>query len=389
MNLIHQGNITCLTGASAIHAKLPVKTYDVQIDGRTGEYQLHHRPQFDMPEKIYGDNDSFAARCITTFHHLSKGMAVLLSGPKGCGKTLTAKRIALDSNMPVLCISNAFAGMGFTSFLTELPTKCVIFIDEFEKTYNDKDLRNSFLTLLDGASDNKHLFVLTSNSAQIGEYFTNRPGRVRYHKKYTELSISVLKDIIDDKMPKGPLRKAVHAMVEETGSISPDALISVIQECLIHNEPPDSFKSFFNICTELSGAYDVKIKTTGFRPKPKLTKMKLEQAKAFIQNVHEDGVYYARAYYGEGEKHCDEVDEMWMAKHCRPFEDKEMKNGIAANIWFAESGTSTKSRRFQFGSHEVNGVKREEGVIIVELKNGATYFFEKAQPLSYNYSKSE
>jgi hypothetical protein len=45
MNLIHHGNITALTEGLAIHSSLPVQTYDVQVNGRTGEFELHHHPE--------------------------------------------------------------------------------------------------------------------------------------------------------------------------------------------------------------------------------------------------------------------------------------------------------------------------------------------------------
>ena len=383
MNLIHHGNTTALTEGVAIHKTLPTQTYDVQINGRTGEFELHHRPEFSMPDKIYGDNDVFASRCLKTFRALSKGMAVLLSGPKGSGKTLTAKRIAVESGMPVLCVNAPFSGMGFTSFLTDLPTKCVIFIDEFEKTYHERDSRDSMLTLLDGASDNKHLFLLTSNNAQIGEYFNNRPGRIRYHRQYQDLPMQVLKEMVDDKMPKGKLRASVHKMLDEMGPISPDALVSLVQECLIHNEPPEKFRDFFNVSTELSGPYDVTIATQGFTPKLGLSKAKLAQAKEFIINCITEGIGYARCYNKEGESYCDTKEEIWTARYCRAFDECDMKRGISVSIYYAERQGTTLTKRFQVQPHEVKEVKRESGRIIIFTKKGERFEFEKSKPTAY------
>lgn len=396
MNVINQGGITSLTAAQAIHKLLPAATYDIQINPMTGQFELHHRPSFRMPDKIYGGHDEFSIRCLRTFRELGKGMAVLLSGPKGCGKTLTAKKLAIDSAMPVLTVSAALAGMGFNSFLTDLPNSCLIFIDEFEKVYHDKDTRNSFLSLLDGASDNKHLFILTSNESNIGEYFTNRPGRVRYHRKYQELDESVLMEMIRDKMPKGKLRAAVEKLVKELGSISPDALTCLIQECLIHSEIPAEFMSFFNIETELKGAYDVTIQTTGFRQKPRLSKINEDKARQFIRNVDEDGIGYARNYYGEGEKHCMKVSETWTARYCHPFRDTNPHNQLArkmgmepegqtlsANVTFAEKAGSKATRNFSFQQHQVEKMTRADGEIRVLLKDGTHYTFHKAAPFEY------
>lgn len=389
MNIIQHGGISSLTSATSINSHLPIGVYDIQFNGRTGEFELHHRPAFKMPEKVYGGVDDFAHRCLKTFGALDKGMASLLSGPKGCGKTLTAKQIALLSGMPVLCVIAPYAGPQFTAFLTDLPSKCVIFIDEFEKLYNDTDTRNSMLTLLDGASDNKHLFILTSNDANIGEFFSNRPGRVRYHKKYGELDPEVIKEMIHDMMPEGHLRDAVEALVLEQGSISPDALVSIISECLIHNEVPNDFLSYFNINTDLGGAYDAAIVVKGFKPKLGLSEEQFEKAKHFCSEQKRHGTAFAMEYYAEKAAFCEEREEVWSSTYCYPFGRDEDGDRIRTNggkidgcVTYARSSESEQSRHFDWKDHQIASCHKEKGEIFITLLDGTHFKFSKAKPFS-------
>jgi len=373
MNIIQQGNISTLTSAVRIDATLPTGTYDVQFDSMRGIYELHHRPGFRMPTKIYGGVDTFSTRVLKTFRALGKGMAVLASGPKGCGKTLTAKRIALESEMPVICVATPYFGSGFNAFLTDIPNACVVFIDEFEKLYNEENARNSFLSLLDGASDNKHLFILTSNEAEIGRYFSNRPGRVRYHRKYEEMPMAVLHEMIEDMMEEGWLRDAVVKMIEEYGSISPDALTSLITECLIHGEPPEEFLSYFNIQTELSGYYSVVIKRVTKMPKTGLTKATFEKVKRYLERVEQYGEEYAAISHPEGLANCNDSIKEWSAEYTRPFSKRAGE--MEVNINYATSGVGKSFRSFNFRQHEIESMRRYAGNIEIKLHSGDTYLF--------------
>lgn len=126
-------------------------------------------------------------------------MGVLLSGEKGTGKTIDAKLTCELLKIPVLIINSNFTGTPFSEFLESIKTPCIVFLDEFEKVYAQEEERQFFLSIMDGTSKSRHLFLLTSNSNYIGEYFSNRPNRVRYHKTYNFLTKEVMEEIINDK----------------------------------------------------------------------------------------------------------------------------------------------------------------------------------------------
>jgi SpoVK/Ycf46/Vps4 family AAA+-type ATPase len=64
-------------------------------------------------------------------------MGVLLSGPKGTGKTVEAKSICVKSNMPIILLTEAFNDCNFLEFFESIKTPSIIFIDEFEKREQD------------------------------------------------------------------------------------------------------------------------------------------------------------------------------------------------------------------------------------------------------------
>lgn len=215
----------------------------------TGMYFTRRAP-FRLPGKIYGDPEPFADRVLAAHTRKGTGFGVLLSGTAGTGKTVTAKIIchkAVSQGTPVIVVEQPFSGPPMTQILTQIPNPCVIFIDEFEKVYKEGDPRNYFLGLLDGHSQSQHLYVLTSNEPEIGDYFISRPGRIRYHFKYDSLSPKVTDGIIDDTVPDPKVREELKALTRAYFGVSPDALMSIIEEVNMFGEPPAAFMDYFNV----------------------------------------------------------------------------------------------------------------------------------------------
>jgi hypothetical protein len=249
LKILQQGRDVFLVEAQRTSDVLPVGNYDLSFNEFKG-YYLTKKDDFSLPSKIYGDPYTFATRVITTANTLregGRGMAVLLSGKKGTGKSITAKVIAANSNRPVIGISVPYTGQGLTNFINGIETPCVFVLDEFEKTFSDADSRNYLLSLLDGMASSRHLFVLTSNESNIGEFFDSRPGRIRYHKQYNTLDNAIIHSIIDDKISDPTLNNAMKKAAEMFFDLSPDSLISMIEESLMYNEAPEQFLEFFNV----------------------------------------------------------------------------------------------------------------------------------------------
>lgn len=293
---------------------LPVGNYALNFDDMTGFF-LTIKEQFELPKKIYGGT-KFPERILSTYHARGKGMSVLLSGPKGTGKTVDAKLTCNICNMPVITIGEAYTGDQVANFIDEIKTPTIFFIDEFEKVYVEKEKRNFFLTVMDGVSKSRHLFILTSNSDDIGQFFDSRPGRVRYHRHYGGMTDEMIKEVIEDHLVHKEMEEGITEFVMGMSEISIDSLTCIIEECNIHHELPDEFISYFNVKNEPFDLYTVQASVKRAVPIAGL------KGKALIQAIA--CARYANAYDDE-EDHFDTCcvyqNIIYVTEWAQPFSD--------------------------------------------------------------------
>lgn len=169
-----------------VRDRLEKAVYTLQRD-QEGEFFLNRIADgFKQPEHLYGTAQQTADRILATYRSRPRSTGVLLSGEKGCGKTLLAKLICEQSGAPVITINEPLHGEVFNKFLHSIEQDCVVLFDEFEKVYEDHKDQNAMLTVLDGVFQSRKLFILTCNEAyKINTHMINRPGRLFYSLKYT------------------------------------------------------------------------------------------------------------------------------------------------------------------------------------------------------------
>lgn len=113
-----------------------------------------------------------------------KPRGLLLSGPPGVGKTLIAKAIANEANIPFMSISGSsigglIVGKGVRDIKklfkeAELQAPCIVFIDEFDaigkkrggvRRHEDSDTTvNELLVQMDGFDDNSGVYVIAATN---------------------------------------------------------------------------------------------------------------------------------------------------------------------------------------------------------------------------------
>lgn len=238
--------------------KLPVAVYDVMFSQDLGFF-LEEREDFDISKYTYDLEKGFHKKVLNTFKSKDKNLGVLLSGKKGTGKTVTAKKICMESGLPVLVVGSKFGGSSFEKFLAGMGKEFVCFIDEFEKIYKresglggnlDKETI-TMLGIMDGKLPNKVLFVLTSNESYVGKYLMNRPGRIYYHKKYKGLSRDSIKEISDERLNNTSHTEIILKMSEVLGFISIDILLALIDECNLYDIPPNIAMEDLNVTVDV------------------------------------------------------------------------------------------------------------------------------------------
>lgn len=92
----------------------------------------------------------------------------------------------MEAGYPVIIVDQAFPGIA--SYIESIEQEVVFLFDEFDKTFgsnHDSDPQSTFLSLFDGTSQGKKLFIITCNSLHgLNDYMVNRPGRFHYHFRF-------------------------------------------------------------------------------------------------------------------------------------------------------------------------------------------------------------
>ncbi len=210
---------------------------------------------FEIPKKLYDVDNKFREMVLKSYHHNKGNTGVLCEGYKGQGKSVTAKLLCKESELPVIMIDQSIPReVDFVSFLGDIRQQFALFVDEFEKVFpaydsDDKEPQHtqaSFLSLTDGALSNSHkkLFIFTTND-QVDDKFLNRPSRIRFHKTYQFMPVELYNMIVDDLLEEDSFREDLitNLPIQEA---TIDLLISIINEVNIQGRPYSDFRTVFN-----------------------------------------------------------------------------------------------------------------------------------------------
>lgn len=211
MKAISQGDNTydIFDDSLRVYAKLPPQSYVVRFSERRGFY-LEKYVEIDITEpKVYGVHEAKVRKVLNSFREMNRSLGVILSGDKGIGKSLFAKMLAakaIESDFPVIVVDTFISGIA--SYIESIEQEAMILFDEFDKTFGEVRAKDgesspqtSLLTLFDGLSGGKKLFVVTCNELRrLNEYLINRPGRFHYHFRFEYPSAQEIRQYLEDKL---------------------------------------------------------------------------------------------------------------------------------------------------------------------------------------------
>lgn len=185
---------------------LPAKSYNVRFSKMSGFY-LEESSEIEIKEdKIYGVHLDKVYKVLSNFSKCNKNLGVILSGDKGIGKTLFAKILAkeaINQGVPLIIVDKYVPGIA--TYIESIEQSVMVLFDEFDKTFynnaDEEDPQETLLTLFDGLSSGKKLFVITCNEIRyLSDYFINRPGRFHYHFRFRYPTFHEIQKYLEDKL---------------------------------------------------------------------------------------------------------------------------------------------------------------------------------------------
>lgn len=211
--------------------------YIVNYDPRQGFFLTKVEDEFSFPYKVYGLESKFINRVLKTHANTSTNTGILMSGIKGSGKTVTGKILANRIGYPVIVINKNYES-DLINFLMNIEQEVTLFFDEYEKVFEKS---SSLLTLLDGALSTQYrkFVILTTNSTYIEDSFIQRPGRIRYLKKYSDLEKDVIVEMVDDMLINKEHRDSLINVLNKVEITTVDVVKTLIQEVNIHDQDPE------------------------------------------------------------------------------------------------------------------------------------------------------
>lgn len=207
------------------------KVYDLNYNRYSGSFDLSLNGDLNMPAKIYeiANNTKFVNRVLDFFDKTGKQTTgVMLYGEKGTGKSLTAKLLARQSNLPIFVVNESCRYGDLNKFFKRFTTPVCCIFDEVEKNFNTENL----LGFLDGIEKTaKKLVIMTCNERnKTSKYLEDRCSRIRYAKSYTfENNLELLDCLLEDSSVKD--KDAVRDFIRNrVSATSVDNITSIIEE---------------------------------------------------------------------------------------------------------------------------------------------------------------
>lgn len=215
------------------------KVYNLKWDRYNGMSYFEEDGLLSLPAKVYTtkSDEVFIKRVNTYFQKTSKlSTGVMLSGIKGTGKTVMAKVIAKNSNLPIIVVDEDYPTGRINDFFRKFETPVTIIFDEVDKHWDTEDL----LGWLDGVQTNAKKLVLftCNNEDRVNDYLKDRCSRVRYIRHFeANDNARFLREILRDKgIAEDNIENTYTFIVNNFGLLSIDNILSFIDEKLLFPE---------------------------------------------------------------------------------------------------------------------------------------------------------
>lgn len=228
------------------------KAYDLKWDDWSDVAYLAENGELNLPSKIYELNEDkiFKKRVLNSFNNHENSIGIMLAGTKGTGKTMLAKVIAKESNLPIIIVDSQFPTNRLIGFFKQFSTPVCVIFDEIEKNFNT----GRMLDFLDGVEKTtKKLVLMTCNELdKVSEYLQDRCSRIRYVRKYgINDNLAFLPMLIENKEIKNAeiVRKFVEERFKLPSIDNMNAFLNEVKDLEDEDISLDDIVKYMNINT--------------------------------------------------------------------------------------------------------------------------------------------
>lgn len=202
---------------------------------------LDEKSEINIDKMYISDSDKNLIKRISDSFNTNNTTGVLLSGLKGSGKTMMARRLCAACDCPIIVVDPDVSIKEMTKFFSDITVPIALIFDEFEKN-RKKWPSEDLLTFLDGVlKNNKKLVIFTcNNSSDLNDNLFDRCSRIKYFKEYSDLDKETIEYIVKDRLGKDDLHVISDFIVMHFDTRNYDNVISFI----------DEIKSCLDIVTE-------------------------------------------------------------------------------------------------------------------------------------------
>lgn len=210
-------------------------TYVLKYDAWGGYGYLEVSNKIKLPENYFCSNTDkkFISKVLNYFNLKNKStVGVMLTGLKGSGKTITSKKIALDSKLPIIIVDTQFPANRLQDFFDKFKQEVVVIFDEIEKNKDRWD-SEKLLNFLDGISSTCRKIVIftCNNDEKLCDFIKDRCSRVRYWKQFNELPEADIYELCLREMEDENKASSLTSFITQNfKTISFDNVLSFVEE---------------------------------------------------------------------------------------------------------------------------------------------------------------
>lgn len=229
---IHSGTVVDVSRMSLdnIRDTLEPAVYAPFLDDK-GIHMRIIKPKFEDVTAFGNEVQKHVDMCMAEYRN-SGAVSLIALGQQGSGKSMTCEQLCnriLNDGLPVIYLDADIPPALLHNLVRDV-APCVVFIDEFDKRYNENDDKERLLTMFSDATLANVSFIVAGNEKfRMSRYLLDRPSRFKYLIQFQGISPY----IVEEMCAKYKISKACTSLIMRYTSVhhaSYDVVQAVVRQ---------------------------------------------------------------------------------------------------------------------------------------------------------------